>query len=455
MSSLEKKFGIDQYYDESVAKKESIDFQDVVNWVIKDIFTIYYVNLKNDNYVEYSSNDGFKTFNVEQSGTDFFKDARHNTRKVVYPEDYEKVAMMFNKEHLLKSLEKNGRASITYRLLIDGNETYINAAIDYADEAKDHLILCIKKVDNEIKWLKEYEAGFKRSITYSSIAYSLAKDYFIIYYIDLDNDEFIEYSSNASYKQLKVEKSGNNFFNVLQGLIFRLAHPDDVNKINVALSKDRIVRGLSKNHTYAVNFRIDYNGEYKYVRAKVMKLDSDDNHIVIGVSDIDAQMRAEQEYEKAKQLANRDALTGVKSKYAYASKEAKLDEDIKNGMLDEFAMVVCDVNDLKMVNDSKGHQEGDKYLCEACQIICETFKHSPVYRIGGDEFVAVLTGIDYRNRNKLIDEIKEVSLFNLNNDDAVIAVGMSEYVKGDKVTSVFSRADEAMYAHKSMLKGSK
>ena len=454
MSSLERKFGIEQTYSDKVAKKESIAYQDIVNWLIKDTFTIYYVNLENDNYVEYSSNDGFRTMNVEQCGEDFFLDARRNTRKVIFPEDYEKVITMFDKDYLLKSLEE-GSVSITYRLLIEGSPTYINATIDYSDSKKDHLLFNIRRVDNEMKWLKSYEKYINKNVTYSSIAYSLARDFFIIYYIDLENDEFIEYSSNSAYKQLMVEKSGSNFFNILQGLIFRLAHPDDVNKINLALGKDKIIRGLAKNKTYAVNFRIDYNGEYKYVRAKAIKMEDDDRHIVIGVSDVDAQIRAEQEYERAMQLANRDALTGVKSKYAYDIKEKKINEMLESGELSEFAVVVCDVNDLKVVNDHKGHQEGDKYLCGACQIICEVFKHSPVYRIGGDEFVAILTGYDFKNRSELVEEIKKISLFNKTNEDAVVAVGISEYKPGDKFANVFERADEAMYVHKAFLKENK
>ena len=140
---------------------------------------------------------------------------------------------------------------------------------------------------------------------------------------------------------------------------------------------------------------------------------------------------------------------------SYDIKEKKINEMLESGELSEFAVVVCDVNDLKIVNDNKGHQEGDKYLCGACQIICEVFKHSPVYRIGGDEFVAILTGYDFKNRSELVEEIKKISLFNKTNEDAVVAVGISEYKPGDKFANVFERADEAMYAHKAFLKENK
>ena len=107
MSSLEKRFGLNPSLDNNIVNKEVVDHSVMTSWMVKDIFSIYYVNLKNNNYVEYSSNDGFKTFDIEQSGEDFFKDGDKNLRKIIYPEDYEKVIAMFNKDFLLKSLENS------------------------------------------------------------------------------------------------------------------------------------------------------------------------------------------------------------------------------------------------------------------------------------------------------------------------------------------------------------
>jgi GGDEF domain-containing protein len=51
-----------------------------------------------------------------------------------------------------------------------------------------------------------------------------------------------------------------------------------------------------------------------------------------------------------------------------------------------------DLNDLKHINDRYGHERGDEYIVNCCRLICQVFKHSPVFRIGGDEFVALLRG---------------------------------------------------------------
>ena len=61
--------------------------------------------------------------------------------------------------------------------------------------------------------------------------------------------------------------------------------------------------------------------------------------------------------------------TGVKNKHAYLEMEALLDRQITNHRQTPFAIVIFDVNDLKKINDSSGHQAGDQYLCDASKII--------------------------------------------------------------------------------------
>ena len=159
----------------------------------------------------------------------------------------------------------------------------------------------------------------------------------------------------------------------------------------------------------------------------------------------------------ANDRANRDPLTGVKSKYAYVEAENMINQKIENGEMEDFAVAVFDVNDLKHINDTHGHQFGDEYIRLSCGIICQQFKRSPVYRVGGDEFAALLTGEDYENRQELGEEISKLSLQNNSSDDyrlPVIAMGIEEYKRGEdaNIHSVFERADKKMYRNKKELK---
>lgn len=92
---------------------------------------------------------------------------------------------------------------------------------------------------------------------------------------------------------------------------------------------------------------------------------------------------ASRELGTVKTIAYRDALTGVKSKHAFAETEEGMNCAIARKKIESFAVIVCDVNGLKHINDTQGHKAGDQYIREAGVLICNTFKHSPVFRTGG------------------------------------------------------------------------
>ena len=115
-----------------------------------------------------------------------------------------------------------------------------------------------------------------------------------------------------------------------------------------------------------------------------------------------------------------------------------------------FAIVVCDVNELKRINDEEGHQAGDQYLIDACKIICGIFEHSPVFRIGGDEFVAVCQGQDYDQLDSLIGKMALHNIQAKNSGDIVIACGVAKYEQDESAQVVFNRADRSMYVNKNL-----
>ena len=105
-----------------------------------------------------------------------------------------------------------------------------------------------------------------------------------------------------------------------------------------------------------------------------------------------------------------DAMTGVKNKAAFDVLSGSLNSAIHNGKhMPEFAVVMMDCNRLKHINDTYGHDHGDIYLVTACDAICKVFMHSPVFRMGGDEFVVVLQHSDFANRSRLFADFDRLS----------------------------------------------
>ena len=121
-----------------------------------------------------------------------------------------------------------------------------------------------------------------------------------------------------------------------------------------------------------------------------------------------------------------------------------------------FAIIIMDVNNLKLVNETYGHEKGDIYLIRCCSLICEVFRHSPVFRIGGDEFAVVLRGLDYRNRVALIEQARQKYRKNAGDESldpwerTSAALGMAEYDSAHPTTieEVANLADQIMYKEK-------
>ena len=158
-------------------------------------------------------------------------------------------------------------------------------------------------------------------------------------------------------------------------------------------------------------------------------------------------------------IAYQDALTLVKNKAAYEKKAEDIDSNINSGFA-VFAIVMADLNGLKKMNDRYGHDKGDQYIKGACEMISDVFSHSPVYRIGGDEFVIILEGRDYRDREKLLEEIKtrfdesyaKADLVPWNRYWAALGMAVYDRDKDSDVNSVFQRADHEMYIEKTRMK---
>ena len=156
----------------------------------------------------------------------------------------------------------------------------------------------------------------------------------------------------------------------------------------------------------------------------------------------------------ARTAANTDPLTGVKSRNAYLEMTADIDSSIIDSSAADFGVIVFDINGLKNINDTKGHEEGDRYIRDGCMMICRKFSHSPVYRIGGDEFVVLLKGSDYENRESLLSDFDEQIERNHLLGLVSISTGMAIFDPDTdtQFSEIFDRADKKMYERKKKLK---
>lgn len=155
--------------------------------------------------------------------------------------------------------------------------------------------------------------------------------------------------------------------------------------------------------------------------------------------------------EELGELATKDSLTGVRNKTAYD----RVVHDMEELKEKDYGVVMIDLNYLKRINDTQGHDSGDVAIMKLCWVICEVFAHSPVFRVGGDEFVVIVKGHDYEHITELEKEFYETLSERQSDENKVsAALGYALFEVGrDKCYhDVFKRADKAMYEAKVAMK---
>ena len=151
-------------------------------------------------------------------------------------------------------------------------------------------------------------------------------------------------------------------------------------------------------------------------------------------------------------IALRDSMTNVGNKTAFTNSISNLKDS------DEYSIVLMDANNLKQINDTYGHEAGDTYIKGCCKILCDTYSHSPVFRIGGDEFAVILKGRDYINRDSLMKAITEIFEWvwtEKENDPPhrySCSLGMADSKSCSSPRETIKTADDNMYENKKAFK---
>ena len=164
--------------------------------------------------------------------------------------------------------------------------------------------------------------------------------------------------------------------------------------------------------------------------------------------------------EFVSQLAYRDGLTGIANRTAFQERLMELEKEKQQ--LSGIAIIMFDVNDLKLVNDNQGHQKGDELLVRSSEIIKNAVEsvEGSCYRIGGDEFVCILSVEDVTGRCEkiVVNFTKAMEEYNAVKGQPFrisIASGYAVYDKLDEeemLMDVYQQADARMYENKKMIK---
>ena len=157
------------------------------------------------------------------------------------------------------------------------------------------------------------------------------------------------------------------------------------------------------------------------------------------------QQRNDDHLLRQKNLIETDALTGMLSRYSY--NRVLSDHHDKNTMPRDLTVFSIDINGLKMVNDTKGHAAGDQIICDAAACIAEVFgKEGKCYRIGGDEFIALILA----DRRQIAELCRALSAVVEKRDGLSLSLGFAVSAEHPQLCleELVNVADKMMYAEK-------
>jgi len=215
---------------------------------------------------------------------------------------------------------------------------------------------------------------------------------------------------------------------------------------------------IAKRHRHSCTYRLEMNsvwlGEFSLSRGK--KFSDDETQLVEDLlCKLIYPLRNCLLYSQSQSLALQDKLTGLNNRAAF-DESLKREIGLAQRQHTPLSLVVLDIDHFKSVNDSYGHSVGDIALRALSDSIIDTLRRSDIaFRYGGEEFTLILSNTDKEAAVQVAERIRvAVSQLNCNGGahtfGFTISLGLAQLNQGEEASSLFDRADRALYQAKKL-----
>jgi hypothetical protein len=274
----------DQVKHQRAAELERITYQHIAGALASRYEAIYYINVNTDAYTAYSTSDEYAKLGTAKEGKDFFADMEADVRALIYKEDIEFVISELQKDNLLRHLEQTGNVTLTYRQQLGDGTKYVTNSIVRPKNDPDHIVMGVSNVDAQMK--REQEMLEKNAI-YNEMALALASRYEVLYRVNVNTNEYYEYSASSQYTKLEIGNRGDDFFADTQRNMKRDIYHEDYPMMARAMDKENLLRRLSALGKVFLNYRLLLDDRPQYVNLVIIRPQEDSEHIIVALENID------------------------------------------------------------------------------------------------------------------------------------------------------------------------
>ena len=262
---------------------EGTTYADIARALAADYYTIYVVDLETDRFIEYSSQIGGEELAMERHGTDFFTAAKQDAMTRIYENDRAQFLAWFSKEKIIRELDAQGAFTTTYRMIDSGNPIFASMKITRMQPGGNRIILGISIVDAFMKQKAHFEQLQQERDAMVRVM-ALSDGYLSLFTVDLQTNNYVEYSATDEFSSLGASKQGDDFFRQSAIDAKKVLHPDDQQTFITQFTKENVMREIREKGKYSTRYRLMINDKPKPVILKAALFrDGEEEKMAVGV----------------------------------------------------------------------------------------------------------------------------------------------------------------------------
>lgn len=228
-------------------------------------------------------------------------------------------------------------------------------------------------------------------VSFAAVARALSADYSNLFYINLETEDFIQYNTDHEYGELAVERHESNFFSEVVKDASSIIYAPDLKPFLSAFNKENLLRGLEEDGVYKLTYRQLVDGEPAYMSMKASYIGNDESHVIIGVSNVDNEMKHKTELAKIRE-----------ERATYSKIKALTGDYLSFYTVDPVTNSFIEYSAASEYEDLGYETKGDDFFSEARKEAVRTIHPQDV-----DLFLTEFT------KENVLDAIKENGLFSI------------------------------------------